>query len=234
MDKFLLALLGPVLWAQGIYVRKTTPLLPEPPGERQGSVGEGSILRLLIVGDSSAAGVGADTQDEAFLGHLVSGLARYHRVEFCLVAATGSTSAGTVRHLQKIPAETFDIAVTVLGVNDSTGLISEDKFIADQSMLMSLLKEKFGVRRVVCSGLPPMHLFPALPQPLRWVMGSKAKSLDQALEKWLKSEPGCSYLKSDFTLDPKLMASDGFHPGPEVYRMWGEAMAQWIVDSPGD
>jgi len=220
--------LGPVLWAQGKHVRKTTPLLPEPPGERSGEEGQGPLLRLLIVGDSSAAGVGASHQDEALLGHLVSGLATNHRVEFRLVAATGSTTLGSVRRLGKLPAETFDVAVTVLGVNDSTRLSSVGKFLDDQSQLMSLLKEKFGVSLVVCSGLPPMHLFPALPQPLRWVIGRKARSLDGALEHWLASQPNANYLKSDFTLDAELMASDGFHPGPEVYRMWGQAMVQRI------
>ena len=220
--------LGPVLWAQGKHVRKTTPLLPEPPGERHGEAGQGPLLRLLVVGDSSAAGVGASHQDEALLGHLVSGLATDHRVEFRLVAATGSTTQGSVRRLRKLPAETYDVAVTALGVNDSTRLVSAGKFLDDQSQLMSLLKDKFGVSKVVCSGLPPMHLFPALPHPLRWVIGRKAQSLDKALEQWLATQLNAHFLKSDFTLNADLMASDGFHPGPEVYRMWGEAMVHRI------
>ena len=55
-------LLGPVLLAQGIYTRRMTPRLPEAEGERQGEAGSGDVLRLLIVGDSAAAGVGAATQ----------------------------------------------------------------------------------------------------------------------------------------------------------------------------
>jgi hypothetical protein len=31
------------------------------------------------------------------------------------------------------------------------------------------------------SGLPPMHRFPALPQPLRWYIGSRARDFDRAL-----------------------------------------------------
>ena len=57
--------LGPVLLAQGHYVRRVTPRLPEPEGLRQGVEGSGPPLRLLILGDSSAAGVGVATQAEA-------------------------------------------------------------------------------------------------------------------------------------------------------------------------
>ena len=58
----LLAVMSPVLWIQGTYVRKVAQRLPEPPGERSGVVGAGPHLRVLITGDSAAAGVGADTQ----------------------------------------------------------------------------------------------------------------------------------------------------------------------------
>lgn len=223
-----MVLLGPLLWVQGKYVQKTTPLLPEPTGDRVGEVGQGPTLRLLVVGDSSAAGVGAEHQDEALLGGLVSGLAATHRVEFRLEAATGSTTAAAVRHLQKLDSLPYDVAVTSLGVNDTTRLVSVEKFLEDQAQLMDLLKNKFGISQVICSGLPPMHLFPALPQPLRWVLGRKAHALNKALQQWVLTQPHCSFLAGDFTLDPELMASDGFHPGPEVYRMWSQAVVQLI------
>ena len=52
------ALLAPLIVPQGLWVRATIPLLQEPPGERQGTSGDGPPLRLLILGDSAAAGVG--------------------------------------------------------------------------------------------------------------------------------------------------------------------------------
>ncbi|RMD81354.1 MAG: SGNH/GDSL hydrolase family protein, partial [Candidatus Dadabacteria bacterium] len=57
--------LGPLLLWQGWRVRLNVPRLPEAPGPRQGRAGKGPLLRLLIVGDSAAAGVGAAHQDEA-------------------------------------------------------------------------------------------------------------------------------------------------------------------------
>ncbi|MEM1270634.1 MAG: SGNH/GDSL hydrolase family protein, partial [Bacteroidota bacterium] len=58
-------LLGPVLVYQGQQVKKRVLRLPEPPGDRAGVIGEGPALSVLIVGDSSGAGVGASHQDEA-------------------------------------------------------------------------------------------------------------------------------------------------------------------------
>ncbi len=229
-DKMMMILLGPILLAQGKRVRKTTPLLPEPPGDRTGIAGQGPLLRILVVGDSSAAGVGADHQDEALLGQLVSGLSTHFQVEYSLIATTGSTTRGALRRLRNYPAESFDVAVTALGVNDSTRFLSVEKFQEEQSQLMAVLRDKFNVKYIVCSGLPPMRVFPALPQPLRWVIGRKSDSLDRALEQLLTTQPQCRYLKSDFTLNAELMASDGFHPGPEVYRIWGQALVGCILD----
>ena len=138
--------LAPLLLVQGRWVRRRTPLLPEPPGPRAGVIGQGPVLRLLIVGDSSAAGVG----------------------------------------------------------------------VAHQA------------QQVILSALPPMHLFPALPQPLRWYLGRCATRLDRAQRRWVVSQPGCEVVGADFPMDLRYMAHDGFHPGPLAYEAWAGALAGQI------
>ena len=69
--------LGPLLIAQANRLRRTALDLPEPHGPRSGKVGRGDpVLRLLVAGDSSAAGVGARTQREALALPLAERLAR--------------------------------------------------------------------------------------------------------------------------------------------------------------
>ena len=51
-------MLSPVLVAQAVVTRARLPRLPEPEGQRHGVIGRGPLLRVLITGDSSAAGVG--------------------------------------------------------------------------------------------------------------------------------------------------------------------------------
>jgi lysophospholipase L1-like esterase len=221
--------LGPVLLAQGRHVRRTVRLLPEPEGVREGETGSGPLLRLLIAGDSAAAGVGAPTQDEALSGHLVSGLAGSFRVNWKLFAFTGATTADMIRQLQQAPAAEFDVVVTSLGVNDVTGRRSLDDWRRQQGQLVALLQDKFAARHILLSGLPPMHRFPALPQPLRWYVGSRARDFNRVLADVAASRPGCEFLALGHEMmDISAMASDGFHPGPPIYALWAREAAKRI------
>jgi lysophospholipase L1-like esterase len=215
--------LGPLLLAQGKRVRRVTPVLPEPAEPREGVAGAGATLRVLVVGDSAAAGVGAASQDEALSGRLVARLAKRFRVEWRVVARTGATTASTIRHLERIESFATDAVVTSLGVNDVTGDVGVARFLRQQARLHALLHERFGARLILASGLPPMHRFPALPQPLRWYLGARARELDRALAESLPDGQGTEHLPFQGDVDAAHMASDGFHPGPPVYDAWSAA-----------
>ncbi|MEM8558890.1 MAG: SGNH/GDSL hydrolase family protein [Bacteroidota bacterium] len=231
-------LLGPLLLTQGRRVRRVALRLPEPPGDRAGTTGTGPPLRFLIVGDSSAAGVGAATQGEALLGQVVTTLAAQFTVSYRLIARTGSTTRATLGKLQKTEPQPFDIALTALGVNDVTSGVSVADWLDQQQALAATLRTRFGVRHVVVSGLPPVHAFPALPQPLRWYLGTQAQRFDARLRLWADAEPTVSYVSliegPDVPPDyrdrmSEFMAEDGFHPGPQIYAHWGGQAAAEIA-----
>ncbi len=232
-DALLTAALAPVLLPQGLWTRWRTPKLAEPPGARRGRRGSGAPLRLLVAGDSAAAGVGAASQDEALLGCLVGRLAAAREVHFALEAKTGATTAATIQRLQTLPAEHFDVAVLSLGVNDLVRIADVSRWLSLQAMLWSVLKSRFGVRQVIASGLPPVHAFPALPQPLRWYLGARATRYDAALARAAAAADGVDFLDLRFTGDVGLMATDGFHPGPGVYAQWAELAADAILARDG-
>ena len=61
----------PVYVWQGIAVRRRTPRLPTPPGPVVGEVaGEGEPIRLLVIGDSSAAGVGVESMRDGLAAQM--------------------------------------------------------------------------------------------------------------------------------------------------------------------
>jgi hypothetical protein len=163
--------LAPVLLLQGLRVRLVTPRLPEPPGPRAGSAGQGPALRLLIAGDSAAAGV---------------------------------------------------------GVNDVIGGTRSAAFVVRQRQLVAMLKARFGVRHVLLTSLPPMHAFPALPQPLRWYLGARARQFTRLLERVAALDAQCEVVMPRLPLDRVYMASDGFHPGPLAYSEWAREAAAII------
>lgn len=227
-DTALKIALAPLLLAQGLRVRRRALILPEPPGPRSGHVGDGPPLRLLIVGDSSAAGVGAPNQAAALAGQLTTRLARSHAVSWRLIARTGATTATTLARLHREPPAPFDIAVTALGVNDVTHSVPLARWQAQQERLRALLAARFAVSHVVVSGLPPMGDFPALPRPLRRVMGLTAHRYDAALAKAVRASASTTHVAFDFPLGSNLMAEDGFHPGPDGYALWARHLAPII------
>jgi lysophospholipase L1-like esterase len=229
MDYRLAAMpLAPLLLAQGLRVRRNALRLPEPPGPRAGIAGEGPPLRLLVTGDSAAAGVGADTQDEALSGALVRALQPDFRLSWRLKARTGLRTRQVLERLASQPAEPVDTALVSLGVNDVTGGTRSAAFVTQQRSLVRLLRERYGARLVLLTALPPMHAFPALPQPLRWTLGERARAFTSLLRSVAAAEPGCELLELRLPLDMAYIATDGFHPGPRAYEIWAREAATVI------
>jgi len=220
-------LLAPILLVQGVYVRATVQKLPEPEGRRRGVIGSGPVLRLLIIGDSSAAGVGAPSQESALLGTVLNGLKDKYEVRYALLAETGDNTMDCLRRINAMKSKKFDWALTALGVNDVTSGCFEKQFVSRQAALIALLKSKFKVQHITLSGLPPVSSFPALPQPLRWYLGAQAKRFDRRLQQ-LAKEHQLDYIEFEYRGDSNMMASDGFHPGPPMYEIWGAKMADLV------
>jgi lysophospholipase L1-like esterase len=220
--------LGPLLIAQGVRARRAIVRLEEPSGARSGSEGSGPALRLLIAGDSAAAGVGAATQREALSGQLVAQLSPSFRVSWKLMAQTGHTVRDVIGQLDAAAPERFDVALVSVGVNDVTGRTRSTTWIERQKALIGLLKSKFGVGHVLLSSLPPMHVFPALPQPLRWYLGFRARQLDAMIRAIAETDRQCEYLPIEFPFERHYMAADGFHPGALAYCAWARVAAQAI------
>jgi lysophospholipase L1-like esterase len=217
--------LGPILLLQGRAVRRSTPVLPEPPGDRRGVKGNGPPLKLLVMGDSSAAGIGAPHQHQALLGRLVGNLMRSHRVEWTLQAGSGATTALILRNLRELEGAHYDVVVTSLGLNDVTSGVGKTLWLDQQAELRRILKNDFKAKLIIVSGLPPVHGFPVLPQPLRWYLGRIATQFDSELQESVSKDKDTVFLSLRFTENAALMASDGFHPGPEIYTQWAERAA---------
>jgi lysophospholipase L1-like esterase len=224
-------ILSPLLVAQGFATRARLPRLPEAAGPRDGAVGRGQPLRLLILGDSSAAGVGVELQSQALAGVLPAALARHvkRRVQWWLVARSGLTSAQCLSLLQAEGASPADVAVVVLGVNDVVDQVPSHVAVSAREAIANHLRNAHGVSHVVFAPLPPVHHFPALPQPLRWVAGHDARRHDDAVAAWARTRSDVSHVPIELPLNREVMAADGFHPGEPVYRICGTAIAEHIA-----
>lgn len=224
--------LAPALLLQGLHLRKTAIRLPEAEGPRPGSFGtsDAAPLRLLFVGDSSAAGVGVDWQHEAMphqAAEIVSTTLN-RPVHWQLVAKSG-VNTGEARALLGAQAlQPADIIVTALGVNDVTSQHGAKRFIADYMSLLQVVKERTGAFRAVVSGLPPLRILPAAPQPLRWYLGQCASRLDQALQRYCATEAHLRFVSLGWA-KPHEMAADRFHPGKGQHRQWAAMVADQVI-----
>lgn len=229
MHRLLKYILAPLLILQAKQVRKNTLRLPEARGPRKGIQGRGEReVRLLILGDSAAAGVGVDDQAHALSGQILACFGDKFRVEWELIAKTGATTADTVNHLESLPQKTFDIAITSLGVNDVKSGVTKDQWMAQQKQLIFLLRKKFQVKRLIISAVPPMELFPALPWPLGAYLGICSRQLNRSMRVWISTQADCEFLEFNLPLDKSLMADDGFHPGPRLHAIWAREIFQHI------
>jgi len=224
---------GPVLIAQAARLRRTAIDLPEPHGLRHGSVGRGSLaLRLLVAGDSSAAGVGARTQREALARPLAALLAQRLGgvVRWQLVAESGLTSEGVLHRLVRSRPHAADIAVIVVGVNDITKDVPLAFALRQRQHITDWLHIHAGVRHVVFPALPEMELFPAVPKPLAWYAGQAARRNNRAQARWAARNAGVSHVNMDGVADPSLFCKDGFHPAPALYARVAERLTDQIVE----
>src|SRR5690349_16191596 len=139
--------LAPLLVVQALRTRRRLPRLPEASGPRRGRAGRGGPpLALLIVGDSSAAGVGVAAQRAALAGQLRQARARHtgRRVEWQLRARSGITSAQALALVDGAPRA--DVAVVVTGVNDVVDQVRPAAALAARERLVEALRARAGVR----------------------------------------------------------------------------------------
>lgn len=229
LDTAATLLLSPLLLVQALRVRKVALKLPEAAGPRSGVTGSGPPLRLLIVGDSSAAGVGAKTQEEALAGQVTAALGTHHTLHWQLIATTGATTASSLSRLRSETLPQADIALIILGVNDVTRGGPQRYWLRAHASLRALLRSQTGAQRLYVGQIAPLGAFPLLPNPLRWLLGRRATRFDAALIAALAQEPDTRYAPLPDMLDVTDMAEDGFHPGPVIYAVWAKELARRII-----
>jgi lysophospholipase L1-like esterase len=202
-----------------------TERLPEATGPRSGVLGSGPPLRLLILGDSSAAGVGVTTQEDALAGQVAAALSPHLTLDWQLLALSGATTARAVGMVAN--ARACDVAITALGVNDVLRHTGDRRFAQAQTALHARLRAK-GARVILCSAVPPLGDFAAFPQPLRGHLGARAAKLDAVLQQ-VCTRTDAQHVPFDVTPSADWLARDGLHPSAKLYHHWGARMAGLVL-----
>jgi lysophospholipase L1-like esterase len=188
-------------------------------------------LRLLMIGESTAAGVGAESHADGLPGLTARAVAGHtgRSVAWRVLGRNGATARAALTDLLA-PAEDVraDVAVIVLGVNDTLRFHSPARWRRDLAALVAAVRERCGPIPVVLAGVPPVGRFPALPQPLRGVLGLRAALLDHTARRLAAELPAARHVGTpvlDASVDAYFCA-DRFHPSPRGYATWAAALGE--------
>ncbi len=222
----------PFLVPQALYVRRTAPRFAPADGPTEGSVGDGEQARLLAIGDSIIAGVGASALSKALVGQTAAALATAgkYRVSWQALGVSGYDSARVLDHLvPELPDVTCDYVIVSVGVNDITGLTSKQNWRRNLSLLLEKLRAHSPDSRIAVAGMPPLHGFPLLPQPLRAAFGMRGSVFDDVARKVVAEYENALHVPVDFEPQPDKFAPDGYHPSEQGYSEFGRHMAEGLL-----
>lgn len=222
----------PFVIPQALLLRRRAPRFAGAKGPSSGTFGEGRQLKLLGVGDSIIAGVGASTLEKALIGQTAAALAKKTETQISWQAA-GMSGAKTekvrTRVLGRVKTDGFDVVVVTTGVNDVTALRRTKEWNRDLKKLIRDIKNRFPDAIIAFTGLPPLRGFPLLPSPLRHVIGLRARIFDTYLEQIIIGEENTVYVPLHFDPKPDMFSPDGYHPSEESYTALGDAVAEHLA-----
>ena len=216
-------LLGAVVLPQARRARRVIPRLPDAAKPWSGEVPGRDPVSILVLGDSTAAGVGADTQDDALPGNLARRLSReWERgASWRAVGENGATTQDIVRrYLAEASTAKYDLIFLSIGANDALTLRSRAAFRRDFRTILRRLRSVSPKALILVSSFPGFGQFASLPNPLRWALALHSRSLEEAARRFVRSEPGVVMSPPAPEYTDGFFATDGFHPSAKGYREW--------------
>ncbi|HEV7732974.1 MAG TPA: SGNH/GDSL hydrolase family protein [Candidatus Binatia bacterium] len=181
----------------------------------------------MVLGESTVAGIGAPTHADALSGRIAHAIAaRTGRgVDWRAVGRSGATARDALDTLVPRLDGTADLLVVALGVNDVLWLRTPAQWTADLRELLVAARVRLGDPAVLIAGMPPVGEFRVFPQPLRLVLGLRARALDEATRLLAATLPHTVSMHLETGFDPAWFCDDRLHPSPHGYARWADQLA---------
>jgi len=223
----------PVYIWQGLGVRRKS-IRMAPPAQKPivELKGKGKPIRILFIGDSSAAGVGVDEFEESVAGRLPHLLKKNTgRPIHQRTAGNNSATAGELLNtvLPNLEHTHYDYVVFSIGVNDAKNFNTAIRFKKEFGRLLYALHARFPEARLVWQGLLDMEGIPVLPSPLKKILGIRSRLLKQKGDQ-LCFERSAHAPQTKWQPLPQNFSRDGFHASSEGYRVWAEELAGYLAE----
>ena len=201
--------------------------------------GLGKPFELVVLGDSSAAGMGADAAHQtvgAIIANGVSALSG-RPVRLTNVAVVGAESSGLDVQLATALDEVArpDVAVILIGANDVTHRI--DKSIAVRHLEQTVRALRAAECQVVVGTCPDLGTIEPVAQPLRllarrWSRDLAAAQTVAVVEAGGRTVSLGDLLGSEFAeRSHEMFSHDRFHPSPAGYARVASVLLPSVCDA---
>ena len=185
----------------------------------------GPSLTYVILGDSTAAGVGGD-YEQGIAVSTARALGRTRRVSMSNFAVSGARMHDVrTRQLAAAVALRPSLVLLSAGANDVTHLTRVGSMRDDLRAIVEALRVANPDVKIVITGSPDMGSPPRIPRLLRGLASRRTKSVNRMFRAEAESlrlvfAPIAEVTGPLFRRDPTLFAADRFHPNDRGYATW--------------
>ncbi|HET6214293.1 MAG TPA: SGNH/GDSL hydrolase family protein [Micromonosporaceae bacterium] len=198
-------------------------------------------LRLVLLGDSSALGVGVDHVRDTVGGQLAALLTRdtepARRVELSSVAVSGSRSVDLATQVARaLLGPKPDVAVILVGANDATSLRRPREAAAHLAAAVRRLVD--AGTAVVVGTCPDLGAVRAVAPPLRQIVGWLGQRMARAQARAVTAAGGvvvdlATETGPIFRADRGTLCHDAYHPSADGYRIWAHVLYPPVAAAAG-
>jgi lysophospholipase L1-like esterase len=199
-------------------------------------------LRLVLLGDSSALGVGVDRVTDTVGGRLAELLAGGpesdgRRIELSSVAVSGSRAEDLGTQVARaLVGERPDLAVILVGLNDAVRPRRPRRSAAHLAGAVRRLRDADVA--VVVGTCPDLGAVRAFAPPLRQLIGLIGRRIGAAQTAAVRAAGGvpvdlARQAGPVFRADAGTLCHDGLHPSADGYRVWAHALYPAVADAAG-
>ncbi|MBD0292183.1 MAG: SGNH/GDSL hydrolase family protein [Jiangellaceae bacterium] len=198
----------------------------------------GQPLSLVILGDSSAAGVGVEFPGETPGALLAAGIAdaAERPVRLTVLAVTGARSTDLAGQVERALTAPPDLAVIMIGANDVTHRV---KPVTSVRLLGDAVHTfRTAGSAVVVLTCPDLGTVEPIPHPLRWLVRRASRRLAAAqtvvaVEAGARTVSIASMLGPEFAPAAGMFSPDRFHPSAAGYAAAAAAVLPTALSALG-
>ena len=230
-------LLMPVALIEGIKLRARTERLHPPNGKSFGVVGQGAEpeYRILVMGDSSAAGVGADRIEDTIAPQIAAVV--HERTGATIAWRSAGSNSAICEQLRdyvvpNLERHDYTHVLIAAGTNDAKNYLTARRFKKGFGGLLYALRAKWPTATIIWSPVIDMRSVPAMPPLLARILEMRVRIINRV---------GCRLCPERCAIaaprlqppDASGFSADGFHAGASGYRYWAELLAETLIEQDG-